>query len=255
MSRARSDPAAPLDLRVRGLTVRYRHDPVLVDADLDAEPGSVTGVVGPNGGGKSTLLKAVMGLVAPDRGQVAVGGGPLDAVRRRVAYLPQRSAVDWDYPAQVREVVAMGRYPHLRLLRRATRRDHALVDAALERTGLVDLAGEQVGELSGGQQQRVFVARALAQEASLLLLDEPFAAVDGPTVRLLHRVLRELAAAGATVVVVDHDLSSVDVLCDRAVLVSGRVVAAGPPRAALTAAALAEAYGTASFLPAGVRGG
>jgi manganese/zinc/iron transport system ATP- binding protein len=235
---------APLPLRVRGLTVSYRRDPVVRSVDLDAPAGRVTGVVGPNGAGKSTMLAAVVGLVPADAGTVTVAGGPLDAVRGSVAYLPQRTAVDWDYPAQVREVVAMGRYPSLRLLQRFSARDSRLVDDALERVGLAGLARRQVGELSGGQQQRVFLARALAQQARLLLLDEPFVGVDALTVRLLSEVLRELAAAGATVVVVDHDLATVDALCDEVVLLARSVVvAAGPPREVLTSDALARAYG------------
>ncbi len=232
-------------LVVRGLTVRYRAAPVLRDVALDAPLGRVTGIVGPNGAGKSTLLKTVVGLVRPDAGTVTVLGGPVDRVRRRLAYLPQRSAVDWDYPAEVGEVVAMGRYPHLGLLQRRRPRDRERVAAALERAGLTALARRQIGELSGGQQQRVFLARALAQEAELLLLDEPFAAVDAVTVDLLTPLLRELAAEGRGVVVVNHDLSTIDRLCDGLVLLNQRVVAAGPTAAVLAPAALAEAYGIA----------
>lgn len=231
------------DLVARDLTVTYRRSPVLRGVDLDAPSGSITGIVGPNGAGKSTLLKGVLGLVRPDAGHVTVDGEPLDLARRRIAYLPQRSAIDWDYPAQVREVVAMGRYPHLGQLRRMRARDRDLVAGALERVGLTDYRTRQIGELSGGQQQRVFLARALAQEASLLLLDEPFAGVDAPTVTLLVGLLHELAADGAGVVVVNHDLSTLDELTDRLVLLNRSVVAAGPTVEVLTAEALAAAYG------------
>ncbi len=230
-------------LSVRGLTVTYRRRPALRGVALDAPLGAVTGVVGPNGAGKSTLLKAVLGLVTPDTGTVTVDGRPVGEQRRRLAYLPQRSAVDWDYPAQVAEVVAMGRYPHLGPVRRMRDVDRRQVAAALERVGLTALATRQIGELSGGQQQRVFFARALAQEASLLLLDEPFAAVDAPTVRLLSDLLRDLAAAGHGVVVVNHDLSAVDALCDRLVVLNQTVLAEGPTAQVLVPDVLGRAYG------------
>lgn len=228
-------------LSVRGLTVSYRR-PVLRGVDLDAPAGAVTGVIGPNGAGKSTLLRAVLGLVGVDHGTVTVGGQPVGAALRHVAYLPQRPAVDWDYPAQVREVVAMGRYPHRRW-RRHRAADRAAVDDALARVGLESFARQRVGELSGGQRQRVFVARALAQEASLLLLDEPFVGVDALTVSLLCGVLRDAAAEGTTIVVVNHDLSMVPALCDHLVVLSRRVVAEGPVGAVLTDQVLATAYG------------
>ncbi|CAN5262033.1 metal ABC transporter ATP-binding protein [soil metagenome] len=231
------------DLRVRGLAVSYRRTTVLRDVDLDAPAGAVTGIVGPNGAGKSTLLKAVLGLIRPDSGRVEVAGGSVDAARRRITYVPQRSAIDWDYPAQVGEVVTMGRYPHLGMLRRMRDGDRALVDAALDRVGLSDYRSRQIGELSGGQQQRVFLARALAQQASLLVLDEPFAGVDAPTVTLLGGLLRELAAGGVAVVMVNHDLSMLRELTDRLVLLNGTVVAAGTTDDVLTSDKLAATYG------------
>lgn len=228
-------------LSVRGLTVSYRR-PVLRSVDLDAPAGAVTGVIGPNGAGKSTLLRAVLGLVRADHGTATVDGQPAGKELRRVAYLPQRPGVDWDYPVQVREVVAMGRYPH-RGLRPYRRADWAAVDDALARVGLESFARQRVGELSGGQRQRVFVARALAQEASLLLLDEPFVGVDALTVSLLCGVLRDAAGAGMTIVVVNHDLSMVPALCDHLVVLSRRVVAEGPVAAVLTDEVLGTAYG------------
>ncbi|MBA2529651.1 MAG: metal ABC transporter ATP-binding protein [Euzebyales bacterium] len=241
-------------LAVRGLTVTYRRRPALRGVTFDAPAGSVTGVIGPNGAGKSTLLKAVLGLVRPDTGVVTVGGAPVASSRRRISYLPQRSTIDWDYPAQVREVVAMGRYPHLRLLQRRGDADHRKVEEALERVGLTDYGRRQIGELSGGQQQRVFLARALAQEASLLLLDEPFVGVDALTISLLGDVLRGLATDGACVVVVNHDLSTIGTLCDRLLLLNQRVVAAGAAAQVLTPEALSAAYGAVpAQLTAGVR--
>jgi len=230
-------------LAVRGLTVTYRQRAALRGVAFDAADGQVTGVVGPNGAGKSTLLKAVVGLVAPDAGTVTVGGKPIGRMRRQVAYLPQRSVIDWDYPAQVGEVVAMGRYPHLGPLRRRHAHDRQQVANALERVRLAELATRQIGELSGGQQQRVFLARALAQEASLYLLDEPFAGVDAPTVTLLSTLLRELAAAGSAVVLVNHDLAAVETLCDRLLLLNQVVIAEGASAEVLLPEVLSAAYG------------
>lgn len=226
-------------LEIEGLTVSYRVAPVVRDVGLTAEPGLVTGVVGPNGAGKSTVLKAVLGLVEPDAGRIRVGGEPVDAHRLAVAYLPQRADIDWSYPAQVRDVVAMGRYPHVGLLRRMRRTDRDAIDQALERVGMTDFARRQIGELSGGQQQRVFVARALAQGAQVLLLDEPFAAVDAPTVRMLVELLRQLAAEGRTVLAVLHELETIRHLCDHVVLLNRTVVAQGPPEAVMGRLALA----------------
>ncbi|MDY7100492.1 MAG: ABC transporter ATP-binding protein [Actinomycetota bacterium] len=216
-------------LEIDGLTVSYRVTPVVRDVSFTAEPGRVTGVVGPNGAGKSTILKSVLGLVAPDAGRVLLGGRPLAEDRLSVAYLPQRADVDWSYPAQVRDVVAMGRYPHVGLLRRLGRDDRRAIDDALERVGMAAFARRQIGELSGGQQQRVFVARALAQGADVLLLDEPFAAVDAPTVRMLVGLLRQLAGEGRTVVAVLHELDTIRLLCDHVVLLNRTVVTQGAP--------------------------
>jgi len=231
-------------LRVRALSVSYGHLLAVRSVDLDAPAGVVTGIVGPNGAGKSTLLKATVGLVRTSAGSVTVNGNPVDAERSRIAYLAQRAAVDWDYPATVRDVVAMGRYPHLRLLQRFGSDNRARVTDALRRVRMSELADRRVGELSGGQQQRVFLARALAQEARLLLLDEPFAGVDTVTIELLRRLLTEVASGGATVVIVNHDLDVVRTFCDNLVLLNRRVVAAGAPDDVLDPATLARTYGS-----------
>ena len=230
-------------LDVRDLTVSYDGVPALRGVTFSCGPGEVCGIVGPNGAGKSTLVKAILGLLVPDSGSITVGGRPVDDVRRSIAYLPQRSEIDWDYPAVVEEVVTMGRYPHLGLGRRPGARDRRLVRAALERVGLQDFARRQIGELSGGQQQRVFLASALAQEASMLLLDEPFAGIDALTEQLLQRQVHALRDAGATIVVVNHDLATVGRLYDRLLVLSRRVVAFGPVAETFTAATIAEAYG------------
>ena len=240
MTRRRSaaDEPAParaaddvLALDVRGLTVRYGDVTALEDVDLHLRRGRVGGLIGLNGSGKSTLLKAVMGIVRPQSGSVRVLGLAPDAARRAglVGYVPQSEEVDWTFPVTVRDVVAMGRYGRMGPLRRAGRADHAAVDAALGRVALAGLADRQVGELSGGQRKRVFVARCLAQEASVLLLDEPFAGVDQRSEAGLTVLLRALAAEGRAVLVSTHDLQSLPALADDVVLLSTRVQASGTP--------------------------
>jgi ABC-type Mn2+/Zn2+ transport system ATPase subunit len=227
---------------VADLTVSYDAEPVLRGVTFTAAAGEVLGVVGPNGAGKSTLLKAMLGLVPVDSGTVAVTGRPIGEVRRRVAYLPQRSAIDWDFPALVGEVAVMGRYAAVGGLRRVYVVDRRIAAAALERVGMQALAKRQIGELSGGQQQRVLFARALAQDAEVVLLDEPFTGVDALTQQVLTEQVTALAA-GRTVVLVDHDLSAVGRNVDRLLLLAGRVIAMGTPTEVFTGSLLAEAYG------------
>lgn len=240
-----------MKLEVRDLSVSYDGVPVLRSASFACGPGEIVGVIGPNGAGKSTLVKAIIGLIRRDTGEVRVDGEPIDRVRRKIAYLPQRSEIDWDYPALVHEVVTMGRYPHLGWLRRPKASDRALAIAAIERVGLSQLADRQIGELSGGQQQRVFLARALVQEARLLLLDEPFAGVDALTEQLLWREMKILGAGGATLIVINHDLASVSGAYDKLAIISRRLVAFGPTAEVLTADNVAAAYGA---VPAVLRG-
>ena len=242
------DPGAPL--RIRGLTVSYAESPALFDVDATFPAGRLTAVVGPNGAGKSTLLKAALGLVPRVSGEVTAFGRPVEAVRRRIAYVPQRASVDWDFPASALDVAAMGLWRRLGLFGRMGREARAQALACLDRVGMADLAGRQIGALSGGQQQRVFLARALAQDADLVLLDEPFAGVDAATERAVVAVLRELRDAGRTVVAVHHDLSTAGEYFDRALLLHVRRIAEGPVAEALSDAALAEAYG-GRLAPAG----
>ncbi|MBW3603863.1 MAG: metal ABC transporter ATP-binding protein [Actinobacteria bacterium] len=231
-----------MTLTVRDLSVTYHNRPAIHSVAFDALSGSVTGIIGPNGAGKSTVLKAVMGLVRPDTGTVRVDGLPIDRVRDTIAYLPQRLALDWEYPAQVRDVVAMGRHAHRRFGRRRGRADHDAIASALDRVGLSELATRHIGELSGGQQQRMLVARALAQEASTLLLDEPFVGVDAATVALLSTLLMSLAADGACVVVVHHDLATTAQMCDHLVLLNQRIVSQGPTARVFTSEWLDRTY-------------
>ncbi|NBB69327.1 MAG: ATP-binding cassette domain-containing protein [Alphaproteobacteria bacterium] len=240
--------AAPLHepdlaLHVEDLTVSYQGKPVLWDVDVDIPPGVMAAVVGPNGAGKSTLVKAVLDLVRPTAGHVRLFGAPYAAMRREVGYVPQRSAVDWDFPTTVLDVVQMGRYGHLGWFRRPGRRERAMALEALDRVGVADLARRQISQLSGGQQQRVFLARALVQDARLYLLDEPMAGVDAPTERAVVELLQELRDAGRTLVVVHHDLQTVRDYFDWLIVLNVRVIDQGPVDRVYTAANLRRAYG------------
>ena len=235
----------PPALEVRRLTVSYGAHPVLWDVDASFPAGALSAIVGPNGAGKSTLLKAALGLIACDGGQTLIEGHPVRDARDRVAYVPQRDAIDWDFPITVREVVEMGRYAATGWLRRVGRSQAALVDACLQRVGMASFAGRQIGELSGGQRQRVFIARALAQQAPVMLLDEPFAGVDARTEASILELMHELRDEGSSMIVVHHDLGTVRSAFDWALLLNVRAVAAGPVGEALTPANVRRAYGAA----------
>lgn len=232
-------------LEVTDVNVRYRDVTALIDASLTLERGRVCGLVGMNGSGKSTLFKSIMGVVRPDTGSIRVFGGQPATARKdgTVSYVPQSESVDWTFPISVREVVMMGRYGKQNWMRTPRQRDRRAVAEALERVELDDLGDRQIGRLSGGQRKRAFVARAIAQEASLLLLDEPFAGVDKRTEATITRLLRELTAAGASVLVSTHDLHSLPTLCDEAVLLQQRVLMHGSPREVLRPENLALAFG------------
>ena len=234
-------PDAPLALR--GLTVSYGEKPAIFSVDMTAPAQSMMAVVGPNGAGKSTLLKAALGIQRPLSGQVRFFGRPLHELRHRVAYVPQRASVDWDFPTRVLDVVLMGLYRDLGLLGLVRRRHRAAALEALDQVGMADFALRQIGQLSGGQQQRVFLARALAQKADLYLLDEPFAGVDAATERAIIEVLKHLKAERRTLVCVHHDLTTVADTFDRVLLLNLRSVAEGPVAEAFTEDALQAAYG------------
>lgn len=230
-------------LAIRGLTVSYGQKPAVFSVDMTVEAGKMTAIIGPNGAGKSTLLKAALGIVPPVSGQVQVFGKTLDAQRARIAYVPQRASVDWDFPTRVIDVVLMGLYRVLGLLGRLRANHRAKAIECLDRVGMGDFASRQIGQLSGGQQQRVFLARALAQGADLYLLDEPFAGVDAATEKAIITVLKSLRAAGKTVVVVHHDLATVAEYFDNVFLINTRKVAEGTVAEAFTAETLQAAYG------------
>jgi ABC-type Mn2+/Zn2+ transport system ATPase subunit len=211
--------------------------------DLSVPGGSLLAVVGPNGAGKSTLLKVMAGLLRPVSGRVEVLGEPVGKAARRVAYLPQAEVVDWQFPVAVADVVLMGRYPLIGIGRRVGSEDRDHVDAALATVGMAALRGRQIGELSGGQRRRVFLARALAAEPDLFLLDEPVTGVDATTQEDLMDVLEAQARAGRTVVASTHDLLCAAQRFQQAAFINGRVVAIGPAQLVLDQRLLAETYG------------
>ena len=230
----------------QNLTVTYRNGlTALHDASFSVPRGSITALVGVNGAGKSTLFKAVMGFVPAARGRIAVLGLPVREAQRRglIAYVPQAEEVDWSFPVLVEDVVMMGRYGRMGFLRRPQPVDHAAVAQALARVGMEALRHRQIGELSGGQRKRVFLARALAQEAPVILLDEPFTGVDVKTEEQIIALLRELRAAGGVMLVSTHNLGSVPEFCDRVVLVKGTVLAEGPTAEIFTRPNLERAFG------------
>jgi len=235
--------AAQYALDIRGLTVSYGASTVVLGVDFGVPAGSLSVIVGPNGAGKSTMLKATLGIVPMMAGEVRVFGQPLAQSLHRIAYVPQRVSVDWDFPACVADVVAMGQYRALGFWRRRRASHRQQVLDCLERVGMAAFAGRQIGQLSGGQQQRVFVARALAQQADIYVLDEPFAGVDAATERALVGVLRALAAEGRTVLCVHHDLATVQEYFGHMLLLNVRRVAAGPVAEVFTPALLQQAYG------------
>ncbi len=231
---------------VKNLTVAYRNGvTALRDASFAVPTGSVTALVGVNGAGKSTLFKALMGLLPHAAGQVRIMGGSVaEALAHNlVAYVPQAEEVDWSFPVLVEDVVMMGRYGHMGFFRRARPADRQAVDAALTRVGMTDFRRRQIGELSGGQKKRVFLARAIAQDARVVLLDEPFTGVDVKTEEAIIALLRAMREEGRVMLVSTHDLGSVPEYCDRVVMVKGTVLASGPTETTFTPENLRQAFG------------
>jgi len=236
-------PLSDSPLAIRGLTVSYGDKPAVFSVDAPFAPGRLAAIGGPTGAGKSTLLKAALGIVPRLSGTITVFGRPIEKARHRIAYVPQRASVDWDFPTRVIDVVLMGLYRELGLFG-LTRRHHLeTARQCLERVGMADFAERQIGRLSGGQQQRVFLARALAQGADLYLLDEPFAGVDAATERAIVDVLKDLKAEGRSVICVHHDLATVADYFDHVLLINVRKIAEGPVATTFTAERLQETYG------------
>lgn len=240
-------------LETRRLTVSYGRRPAVWDLDAEFPAGTLAAIVGPNGAGKSTLMKAALGLVPHDAGSSLAFGEPVSRMLDQVAYVPQREAIDWDFPISVREVVEMGRYREVGWFRRVPASEREIVAEALERVGMGPYADRQVGQLSGGQRQRVFIARALAQQAQLMLLDEPFAGVDMRTEGSILDLLAQLRDEGSSIVVVHHDIETVRRRFDWALLMNVRTVACGPPSESLSVENVRRAYG-AALAPGGLGG-
>lgn len=230
-------------LAVSGITVAYQRKAVVEDVSFTLPEGKLVALIGPNGAGKSTLLKAVLGLVTSVAGEVSIYGDSYKKMRDRVGYVPQRESVDWDFPTDALDVVMMGRYGRLGWIKRPGRREKELAMTTLDKVGMAEFARRQISQLSGGQQQRVFLARALAQEADLYFMDEPFAGVDAATEKAIIALLGELKRAGKTVLVVHHDLSTVEEYFDHVLLLNKKLIAEGPVETTFTPERLHETYG------------
>ena len=230
-------------LEIHDVTVAYHRRPVLWDIDLQIPEGKLVGIVGPNGAGKTTLIKAALGLVPLASGKVEFYGKGYNENRHLVGYVPQRESVDWDFPVTVRDVVLMGTYGELGWFRRPGRKQREKADQCLEQVGISSLANRQIRQLSGGQQQRVFLARALAQDAQLYFLDEPFAGVDAATEAAIFELLQTMRSNSKTVLVVHHDLQTARDYFDYVILLNMRLVACGPVETTFTSENLQMTYG------------
>jgi len=217
-----------IPIEVHDMTVAYHKKPVLWDVDLTVPEGRLIGIIGPNGAGKSTLIKAVLGLIPAASGWVKIYGRPFEEMRNLVGYVPQRESVDWDFPVNVQDVVLMGLYRQIGWIKRPSKEHAKLAMESLERVGMQDFARRQISQLSGGQQQRVFLARALAQDAQIYLMDEPFAGVDAATEKAIISLLNDLKSRDKTVLVVHHDLQTIKEYFDHLLMLNMRIIANGP---------------------------
>ena len=230
-------------LEVHHLSVNYDKTPVLWDISLEIPQGTLVGIIGPNGAGKSTLIKAILDITPAVSGKISFFGHNLKDVRTRVAYVPQRESIDWDFPITVLDLVVMGRYGKLGLFNWPKKNDYAKAREYLHKVGMRDFADRQINQLSGGQQQRVFLARALLQEADVYFMDEPFSGVDMGTEKVIMSILREMQKEGKTIFVVHHDLNTVDSYFDWVILLNMRLVSYGPTQENFTPEKLNIAYG------------
>ncbi|MDQ4710596.1 manganese ABC transporter ATP-binding protein [Bacillus subtilis] len=230
-------------VEIDNVTVAYHKKPVLQDISLQVPEGKLIGIIGPNGAGKSTLIKTILGLVPRASGDISIYGKDYKDQRTRIGYVPQRGSVDWDFPTSALDVVLMGRYGRIGLLKRPKKADVEMAKAALAKVGMLDYAKRQISQLSGGQQQRVFLARALCQNADIYFMDEPFAGVDAATERAIMTLLAELKEKGKTVLVVHHDLQTAEDYFDWILLLHLRKIAFGPAENVFTIENLQKTYG------------
>jgi manganese/zinc/iron transport system ATP- binding protein len=230
-------------IELHNVTVAYHQKPVLWNIDYTLPTGKLIGIIGPNGSGKTTMIKSIMGLVPLSSGYVKIYDQPLDKVRQKVSYVPQRGSVDWDFPANVMDVVLMGRTRPNNLFKRISSQDRQIAMESIQKVKMEQFIHRQISELSGGQQQRVFLARALAQEADLYLMDEPFTGVDAATENAIIELLKEMRSQGKTILVVHHDLQTVKEYFDWVVLLNTRLIAIGKTEDVFTDDKLYETYG------------
>ena len=231
-------------LNIKNLHVSYQDTEALSNISLSVSSKKIVGIVGPNGAGKSTLIKAILGLVPIDSGQIKLYGQSLNQVRNKVAYVPQRAQIDWNFPIVVKKTVLLGTYPNLGLFKRPKRKDKEWAMECLKKVGMEDCANRQIGELSGGEQQRVFMARALAQKADCYFLDEPFVGIDVTSESIIVNILRELRNAGKTIFVVHHDLTKVEGFFDDVILINKKLIGCGPVSQVFLPQLVEEAYDT-----------
>ncbi|MBK6860037.1 MAG: metal ABC transporter ATP-binding protein [Saprospiraceae bacterium] len=235
-------------IEINGLSVAYEHKRVLSNIYLKIEPGFIYGLIGPNGAGKSTLFKSILKEVEPNAGEIKILGSVSKDMLTKIAYVPQRDEVDWQFPATVYDIVSMGRFPHKRLLDRLNTTDRTIILEALDQLDIMKLKDRQIGELSGGQQQRVFLARALCQQSEILLMDEPFVGVDIKTENKIIDILKDLVSKGKTVLVVHHDLDSVMMYFDRVILINQKLMAYGDTKTVFTKENISATYSSQSNL-------
>lgn len=229
-------------IEVDGLSVNYGNKRVLTNIHMDIKVGHIYGVVGPNGAGKSTLFKSILGLIEYNSGTIKILGEDIKNVRKKIAYVPQKDEIDWRFPATVKDIVLMGRYPFKSLFQRINDEDRSIADQAMAEMGIAELRDRQIGALSGGQQQRVFIARALAQQAELFFFDEPFVGIDITTENKIIEIMRKLAGEGKTLLVVHHDLSTIEEYFDMVILLNQRLIAYGDTKKVFNNQTVAETY-------------
>lgn len=229
-------------IAIKDLSVSYERKRVLTNIFLTVESGHIHGIIGPNGAGKSTLFKAILGLLDINTGLVLIKGKPIEDMRKEVVYVPQKDEVDWQFPATVKDIVLQGRYPHKKIYQRLSKYDHDIADDAMSNLGIIHLKERQIGALSGGQQQRVFLARALCQQAEIFLLDEPLVGVDATTEEKTIQILQDLAKAGKTLMVIHHDLSTVEAYFDRVIMLNQRLIAHGETNLTFTRTNIERTY-------------